>query len=134
VTVHFKWTGPPDDVKSSSVSVEVPGETSRTTHSSGPPPPVLSVIAVEPKTLQHVYSGSFTTDVPLRPNVLYRFRAEVKNSLQDNVWHASALDVGSARNFRSVGDFFRASSVSLANGLRHAMPAGTAGLRTLLGV
>jgi hypothetical protein len=49
-TITFKWNGPPDDLKSSSVAIAVPSEFS-TSH--GPAPPTLSILATEPKTLQH---------------------------------------------------------------------------------
>lgn len=55
------------------------------------------------------YSGSFTTDRPLLPVTLYRFKVEVRNTLHSPTWVHTLLSVLSAENSLSLRQFLIAS-------------------------
>ncbi|MFJ5307971.1 hypothetical protein [Streptomyces sp. NPDC088350] len=77
------------------------------------------------------YSGTFTTDHPLRPRTPYRFLVQVTNAFEHRTVEAR-ITVESAANFTSVRQFLAASGVHTPTGLRR--PLGRVrGLRAAMG-
>ncbi|WP_330329879.1 hypothetical protein OHS33_09170 [Streptomyces sp. NBC_00536] len=63
------------------------------------------------------YSGTFTTDQPLRPRTAYRFTVQVTNGFEHRTVPSEAT-VTSAANIISVRQFLGASGVPTPTGLR----------------
>ncbi|WP_329391822.1 hypothetical protein OG625_40895 (plasmid) [Streptomyces sp. NBC_01351] len=77
------------------------------------------------------YSGTFTTDRPLRPRTAYRFTVQVTNGFEHRTVEAE-ITATSAANHISVRQFLRESGVPTPTGLRGAL-RGARSLRASMG-
>jgi hypothetical protein len=152
VDVTFKWLGPPDDTKASTVSIQIgapPGPPG-----NGPPQPTVTIKSALPQTLKHPNEITLTwssysyndgnilwgpASTPrawshsIKPTqAKYSFTVQVKNSFTTNVWVETTIAARSAANFRSIRLFLNASGVQ-GPSLRAAIGHGGS-IRQVMGI